>query len=1151
MVRIRVAARVFSEDDYLKNIKLGRSIASSIKDEKRLVVIVREPYQWQIGTLLLEIKRAYESCYGRELPTVKYLKDADDFDISLRSYVSDVLLDEGRAQTDASDQRVTVNVVSEQGRRVREGSVAVGNQLEDPQFRLQLEQTSRPPVPTFPGLPSSLGKRPLQYADGTSSIPIGAKRAKHIEIPETHNEEQEQDLISSIEHDEPQGSVELVRGTQYSTLDQRNAQDQPLLVPKDESPELRRLLQNVPPATDDELEELPEQPPHFVSRKKSKEQLTDAQASPRFGKPHRPLPSPTQTARQCLQVVKGPITPPSETSGNQLTPASLQRQRSEDAAKSAAQLSSASSSKFKRNDIYDYPESDIDDSQMSPRSRQGQLSHKKSKDRLNRIESLKSPQNRRGEDPGLSISQAIDTLDDESVFGDDRPLEQSFRTPEDVSGKTSSRSVEETETSVYEDPDMGDDEEAEKTQDTASQKADSKASANSAHANGDTDTPSSKSATTPSKQHSVELKSQGKTAQIAKTTTLNPNPNPKQVKATPGGKETASTSKGSAARGRKRKRKQSSDTTSVDGDSRSSLNGSDSASVPITQSPVKVTKPAKKAKASRSTPSLDSAGEQLSQNLQDSTEKLALKVSNKKPINEHKKPQTTTPGKKDKQVVAEGSAKKNASKILNGKPSEQSEASTLPTKKVKKPRTAEQPSPPPPDIVVQRVEQGAGASPALPKPLPQWGSDTATIPAKGKYTAKDSKGTLDVDEHDDSRKSPSVGIGLTAEELKTMESRKNMTKEQYEAEKKRKQQEAKKQAKQVVTKKSQTTDKPATDKKTQAKEAQPEDPKPTTISTKSKVRKSLPSEGRSQVSLQRSATGSSVATSEDGGSKSSTKSLTGGNAKVVRRESTGASSSQASNAGSALPLRTPGKVIAKSPSVTSATTSKTAKPAQQKKAEATPAKAPTKSPSVTSATTKKTQKSTFQPESSSQQSKANKTPTAVTKKPAPAGSSTTKANSKAPGNPPAKTSQVTKPYKLTLGELHQTLRSGNNPPEVNKGGLLSQTKQIQKPVFVVEDDEEDEEASDSSEEEEEKPKVAAKAGNKVQIVVQKKQPLEDDDLDEEESSESESKKKKTSKDKQVPPKTTAQGKVAGRPDPSIRDKSISSDDEDEDEDDEL
>ncbi len=67
MVRIRVAARVFEEDQYLRNVRLGKPLAAPVKDEKRLVVTVREPYQWQIGTLLLEIKRSYASCYGRSV----------------------------------------------------------------------------------------------------------------------------------------------------------------------------------------------------------------------------------------------------------------------------------------------------------------------------------------------------------------------------------------------------------------------------------------------------------------------------------------------------------------------------------------------------------------------------------------------------------------------------------------------------------------------------------------------------------------------------------------------------------------------------------------------------------------------------------------------------------------------------------------------------------------------------------------------------------------------------------------------------------------------------------------------------------------------------------------------------------------------------
>jgi hypothetical protein len=65
MVRIRVAARIFPEDEYLKNARSGKPISSSVKDEKRLVVVVRDPYQWQIGTLVLEVQRAYRSCYQR------------------------------------------------------------------------------------------------------------------------------------------------------------------------------------------------------------------------------------------------------------------------------------------------------------------------------------------------------------------------------------------------------------------------------------------------------------------------------------------------------------------------------------------------------------------------------------------------------------------------------------------------------------------------------------------------------------------------------------------------------------------------------------------------------------------------------------------------------------------------------------------------------------------------------------------------------------------------------------------------------------------------------------------------------------------------------------------------------------------------------
>lgn len=62
MVKLRVAARVIPEDEYLNPLS-STAPASSLRSEKRLLVIVRDPYTWQIGTLALEIQRAYKSCY--------------------------------------------------------------------------------------------------------------------------------------------------------------------------------------------------------------------------------------------------------------------------------------------------------------------------------------------------------------------------------------------------------------------------------------------------------------------------------------------------------------------------------------------------------------------------------------------------------------------------------------------------------------------------------------------------------------------------------------------------------------------------------------------------------------------------------------------------------------------------------------------------------------------------------------------------------------------------------------------------------------------------------------------------------------------------------------------------------------------------------
>ena len=142
------------------------------------------------------------------MPTIKYLKDdEDDCDLDPQLYVSDLLVDEGKAARDGADQKATIKVILEQGRAIREGSIAIGSQLDNPRYQGQLQKSSRPPVPTFPGIASSLGKRSLPTEDDPV-VANGTKRPRQIEIPETQREET---LISSIERD---GSPELVQNTQ-------------------------------------------------------------------------------------------------------------------------------------------------------------------------------------------------------------------------------------------------------------------------------------------------------------------------------------------------------------------------------------------------------------------------------------------------------------------------------------------------------------------------------------------------------------------------------------------------------------------------------------------------------------------------------------------------------------------------------------------------------------------------------------------------------------------------------------------------------------------------------------------------------------------------------------------------------------------------
>jgi trimeric autotransporter adhesin len=218
-----------------------------------------------------------------DLGTIKYLKDGDDHDLDPEELVSDLLVNEGKAARDGLDQEAVVKIIQEQGYATRQDSVVPDLTPSHYQDR------PRPPVPKFPGLASTLGKRSHGQVS-TSSPPHTEKRSKLVEIPESQDE-----MVPSIEQ-----SPELVHDTQ-------------------------REVEDV-----DVFDDAPES--HYTDK---------------------------QNTEGIANATLQPITP-----SNDRLPNGTSHLKSP-----AAQLAS-SASKFKNNnkkDTYGLPESDIEDSQMSPR----------------------------------------------------------------------------------------------------------------------------------------------------------------------------------------------------------------------------------------------------------------------------------------------------------------------------------------------------------------------------------------------------------------------------------------------------------------------------------------------------------------------------------------------------------------------------------------------------------------------------------------------------------------------------------------------------------------------------------------------------------------------------------------------------------------
>jgi hypothetical protein len=476
----------------------------------------------------------------------------------------------------------------------------------------------------------------------------------------------------------------------------------------------------------------------------------------------------------------------------------------------------------------------------------------------------------------------------------------------------------------------------------------------------------------------------------------------------------------------------------------------------------------------------------------------------------------------------------------------------------------------PPDVVVQRAASTGATSPEKSKPLPYWGSAAPATSAE-KDTTRPGQGALRVNREAESRKSPSVGVGLTEEEIKILESRKNMTQEEYAAHKKQHQQEYKKQQ---------------SEKKKQEAVAKK---KGLTPADKAPIRTSFPArEDTKASSLKRPApeTSTSSASGRETVSTPLRDTSSSGKSSSARRESFDTTSSSTSNKDSTMhtkPLAT--GATAKTPSSTAkktnALTSATKTVSTQSKGDKAPAKAAKKAvpPTTPAARSEKPLKGTTPGQASSNKSSppaaaastAKKaTPSATpgsgntksTKAATPAPAASKKSSTPAPtlasakkaepkSSAPAKAPPPPGPYSRTLSELRADIAKIHGSYEKPTQTPLSRVKQGQKPLaFEVEDDDDEESEDDDSDDDDEEEyfaKLASKAP--VQSGPQQVDIESDSDESDESSDDSDDKPAITNKTTKAGTqgKGTAKGKISSTSDPSIRDASVDSDDESDDE----
>lgn len=304
--------------------------------------------------------------------------DDDDCDLDPELFVADLLVDEGKAARDGADQQKTVKVIQEQGRAIREGSVIPD--LTPSHY----QPPTRPPIPRFPDV---LEKRRTEERQ-TDDRPTKRRRLDQIE-------EETNQIVNSIERDGERAlsHFELPDAHFLSALNGTLNETGPEVDLKQESPELARTWVTTGPATVDELELLPEAPAHFKPRSRTNLQSTGrrqdpgpeiressaiAQEDQQHQRNEDTDQGPDSVVDRFVRQQSGlneqtPVTPHNAGSTTQVSGSQAVSMLNSMKSNSPLlrQSGSASANKFRKpvKNVYDYPESDIDDTQMSPRSR--------------------------------------------------------------------------------------------------------------------------------------------------------------------------------------------------------------------------------------------------------------------------------------------------------------------------------------------------------------------------------------------------------------------------------------------------------------------------------------------------------------------------------------------------------------------------------------------------------------------------------------------------------------------------------------------------------------------------------------------------------------------------------------------------------------